>query len=219
MMRRMLLKDGRKLVKAFIRKYFTEKQRMATRLDLLKYSVNQAGKDGLFLEFGVWKGDSLKFLAEVRPDIRFYGFDSFEGLPEWWSDFYPKGHMKLDAPPYIPGDVILVKGLFQDVLDLFLSKNDEPVSFLHLDADLYSSTKYVLFKLAEENRIKKGTIIEFDEIFYQDSSHTILDDEYRVYNEFIKKYDVRVKWLRFFQRRFTTRASLLIESFEGVKIT
>ena len=215
----MLLKDGRKLVKAFIRKYFTEKQRMATRLDLLKYSVNQAGKDGLFLEFGVWKGDSLKFLAEVRPDIRFYGFDSFEGLPEWWSDFYPKGHMKLDAPPYIPGDVILVKGLFQDVLDPFLSKNDEPVSFLHLDADLYSSTKYVLFKLADENRIQKGTIIEFDEIFYQDSSHTILDDEYRVYNEFIKKYDVRVKWLRFFQRRFTTRASLLIESFEGVKIT
>ena len=213
----MLLTEGQKLVDAFVEKYFTESQRMPTRLDLLEYSVKQAVNDGLFLEFGVWKGDSLKYLAECRSDRRFYGFDTFKGLPEWWSDFYPKGHMELDAPPYVPGDVILVEGLFQDTLEPFLEEHDGSVSFLHLDADLYSSTKYVLFTLADAGRLQKGTIIEFDEVFYQDSAHTVLDDEHRVYNEFMEKYDVKVRWLKFFQHRATTRGCLIVTRFKGAR--
>lgn len=214
----MLLKDGLKLVDAFIKEHFTEEQRALTRHHLLRWSVNRAIQPGLFLEFGVWKGDSLKFLAECRPDKRFYGFDTFKGLPEWWSNAYPKGHMKLDHAPYIPGDVILIEGLFQDTLEPFLEEHDKPVSFLHMDADLYSSTKYVLSTLADAGRIVKGTIIEFDEVFYQDTDHTLLDDEYRAYLEFMEEYDVSVRWLHFFQRtrrgrRATTRASLIIESF------
>ena len=214
----MLLKDGEKLVNAFVKEYFTENQRTPTRRHLLKWSVNKAIQPGLFLEFGVWKGDSLKFLAECRPDKRFYGFDTFKGLPEWWSNGYPKGHMALDHAPYIPGDVILIEGLFQDTLKPFLEKHNEPVSYLHMDADLYSSTKYVLTTLADAGRIVKGTIIEFDEVFYQDSAHTVLDDEHRAYLGFMAKYDVRVKWLYFFQRikqgrQATTRASLIIKEF------
>ena len=74
---KMLLKDGQKLVDAFVSKHFTEEQRTPSRNHLLKWSVNKALQPGLFLEFGVWKGDSLKFLAECRPDKRFYGFDTF----------------------------------------------------------------------------------------------------------------------------------------------
>ena len=154
----MLLDKGWKLVNSFTDKYFTESQRMRTRLDLLKYSVTHALKEGLFLEFGVWKGDSLKYLSTIKSDKRFYGFDTFKGLPEDWSDFYPKGHMMLNTPPYIPGDVILVEGLFQDTLNGFLDEHSEKVSFLHLDADLYSSTKFVLFTLADRNRLQDGTV-------------------------------------------------------------
>ena len=213
----MLLNEGWKLINQFTDKYFKESQRMKSRFNLLEYSVKQAMKDGLFLEFGVWKGDSLKHLSKIRPDKRFYGFDTFKGLPEDWSDFYPKGHMMLDNPPYISGDVILIVGLFQDTLEGFLEEYGDKVSFLHLDADLYSSTKYVLFTLADQNRLQKGTIIEFDEIFYQDSIVTVLDDEHRVFNEFIEKYDVKFEWLKFFQRKATTRASLIIKEFNGVK--
>jgi len=214
----MLLKDGQKLVDSFLAEHFTEIQRAPSRFQLLKLSVNKAREPGLFLEFGVWKGDSLKFLAECRPDKRFYGFDTFKGLPEWWSNGYPKGHMKLDHIPYVPGDVILIEGLFQDTLETFLEEHGESVSFLHMDADLYSSTNYVLSTLADAGRIVKGTIIEFDEVFYQDTAHTILDDEHRAYLKFMEDYDVKVKWLHFFQRtrrgrRATTRASLIIEEF------
>jgi len=214
----MLLKDGQKRVDAFVSKHFKEEQRTPTRRHLLKWSVKRAIHPGLFLEFGVWKGGSLKFLAECRPNERFYGFDTFKGLPEFWSNGYPKGHMKLDHAPYIPGDVILIEGLFQDTLGPFLEEHPEPVSFLHMDADLYSSTNYVLSTLADAGRIVKGTIIEFDEVFYQDTAHTLLDDEYRAYLKFMEDYDVSVKWLLFFQRtrrgrRATTRASLIIERF------
>jgi len=214
----MLLKDGQKLVNAFLKEHFIENQRAPSRSHLLKWAVNKATQPGLFLEFGVWKGDSLKFLAECRPDKRFHGFDTFKGLPEWWSNGYPKGHMKLDHLPYIPGDVILIEGLFQDTLEPFLEEHPEPVSFLHMDADLYSSTNYVLSTLADAGRIVKGTIIEFDEVFYQDTAHTLLDDEHRAYLKFMDDYDVKVRWLHFFQRtrrgrRATTRASLIIEEF------
>jgi len=223
------LKEGKKTIDTFLRENFTEKQRAPSRLDLIKYSVKQAVNDRLFLEFGVLGGYSLKYLAECRPDRRFYGFDTFEGIPENWGEFYPKGHGKQDHIPQIPGDVILIKGLFQDTLEPFLEDHPEPVSFLHLDADLYSSTKYVLFTLADAGRIQKGTIIEFDEVFFQDSKYTILDDEYQVYLEFLEKYDVKVRWIQFYQRRIpyiwkkifrrvkkkaTTRASLIIENFK-----
>jgi len=128
--------------------------------------------------------------------------------------------MKLDHIPYVPGDVILIEGLFQDTLEPFLEEHGESVSFLHMDADLYSSTNYVLSTLADAGRIVKGTIIEFDEVFYQDTAHTLLDDEHRAYLKFMEDYDVKVRWLHFFQRtrrgrRATTRASLIIEEFNS----
>jgi len=43
-------------------------------------------QDLLLLEFGVWQGESTRFFAGLNrsPSSRFYGFDSFEGLPEDW---------------------------------------------------------------------------------------------------------------------------------------
>ena len=44
-------------------------------------------EDGLFLEFGVYKGTSINFISSLIPDKKIYGFDSFGGLPEEWVPF------------------------------------------------------------------------------------------------------------------------------------
>jgi len=44
------------------------------------------------LEFGVWKGDSIRYFAKRIPSFKFFGFDSFEGLEEdWIGSRQPKG--------------------------------------------------------------------------------------------------------------------------------
>lgn len=119
---------------------------------------------GMFLEFGVSSGGSIKRIARMVTDI-VWGFDSFEGLPE---DFglgralNPKGSFKAAPPTDLPANVRLVKGLFQDTLPEFLATHDGPISFIHLDADLYSSTKFVLDQT--KNRLDK-TVLFFDEIY------------------------------------------------------
>jgi hypothetical protein len=42
---------------------------------------------GLFLEFGVWTGGTLKYMARKHPERKVYGFDVFyKGLPEQVSE-------------------------------------------------------------------------------------------------------------------------------------
>jgi hypothetical protein len=42
--------------------------------------------DGKALEFGVCNGHSINYMAAVRPEASFHGFDSFNGLPESWKN-------------------------------------------------------------------------------------------------------------------------------------
>lgn len=124
-------------------------------------AVTKAPAGGLFLEFGVFKGHWITFCANQRPTERFYGFDSFEGLPEAWSD-REAGHFDLGGQlPTVPANVTLVKGWFNETLPPFLEKYPEKVSFIHMDCDLYSSTMTVLEALRE--RLQVGTQIVLDD--------------------------------------------------------
>jgi hypothetical protein len=93
---------------------------------------------------------------------RVYGFDSFEGLPEDWRSGFVKGAFAGDLPP-VPPNAVLIKGWFEKTLPEFLGKQQGPVAFLHIDCDLYSSTKTIFDLLAP--RIVRGTVIVFDEYF------------------------------------------------------
>jgi len=128
-------------------------------LDLMSASVSQASRCGLFLEFGVATGRTITHLAGLV-DTPIYGFDSFEGLPEDWRTGFDKGAFSGSMPP-VPSNVKLLRGWFSETLPVFLSQHDGTVSFLHIDCDLYSSTKSVFDLLGE--RICKGTVIQFDE--------------------------------------------------------
>jgi methyltransferase family protein len=125
--------------------------------------------DGLFLEFGVAGGNSIRRIATLNPSKKIYGFDSFHGLPERWGTL-PKGHFACDVPNNLPSNVELVVGLFDATLPQFLSEHPGDVAFAHIDSDLYESAKCVLDNL--KPRLKPGSILAFDEIWahsnYQD---------------------------------------------------
>jgi len=163
------------------------------RYHLLKYSIRNAIPGGLLLEFGVFKAKSINYIASIVPKQIVYGFDSFNGLPEYWRMNFPKELFKLNELPHIKSNVKLIVGLFQDKLEYFLDNHPKHISFVHMDADLYSSTKYVLFTLVKYDRLRVGTIIQFDE-FYNYPNWNIMG-EYKAFNEFINEYNVEYEYL------------------------
>lgn len=125
-------------------------------------------KDGeLCLEFGVYKGDSIRYVAGCRPSVRFYGFDSFEGFPEdgrkdWHQDF------SVSKLPDVPQNATLVKGYFDKTLPVFIDTHPGKVCFINVDCDIYSSTRFIFDCLAGASRFRIGTIIYFDELINYD---------------------------------------------------
>ncbi|HPJ30274.1 MAG TPA: class I SAM-dependent methyltransferase [Methanothrix sp.] len=123
-----------------------------------------------YLEFGVAKGASLKYWLELNKNdsSRFIGFDCFEGLPEDWdlpfSGCRPKGTCDTGGilPQISDPRTRLVPGFFQETLSKFLDEfAPKNRLVVHCDADLYSSTLYVLSML--DKIIQPGTLIIFDE--------------------------------------------------------
>tara|TARA_B100000683_G_scaffold208070_1_gene202142 strand:+ start:5282 stop:5971 length:690 start_codon:yes stop_codon:yes gene_type:complete len=138
---------------------------------IMQAALAYARHDGLWLEFGVFQGNTIQKLASAHGDV-VYGFDSFLGLPEDWRTsvsrgfdeaYTLKGSFSLKGvPPKRGKNVQYVKGWFNDTLPDFLQHHEEMVRFLHVDCDLYSSSSYVLRELAP--RLTNGTVVVFDEL-------------------------------------------------------
>lgn len=79
-----------------------------------------ANKQVLYLEFGVYEGDTMRYWCEHlrNPNSRLHGFDSFEGLPETWTLDRPKGCFStLGKVPLLDDPrVEFFKGWFEDAL-------------------------------------------------------------------------------------------------------
>lgn len=144
---------------------------------------------GLVLEFGVAGAHSINFLADQLPGEAIYGFDSFEGLPEDWTNTYKKGHFAQTLPE-VRGNVELVVGWFDRTLPGFLAAHPGPVSYLHVDCDLYSSTRTIFNLLAD--RIVPGTVIVFDEFF---NYPTWREHEYKAFMEFVEANGIGFRYL------------------------
>lgn len=118
-----------------------------------------------YFEFGVCGGHSFKWWLEhnKNADSKFYGFDTFEGLPEAFGPF-GKGSMAaaLESLNITDPRADFYKGLFQDTLVPFLDQyRGERKKLIHLDADLFSAT---LFSLSQLYRfLREDDILLFDE--------------------------------------------------------
>jgi hypothetical protein len=123
-------------------------------------------KQVLYLEFGVYKGQSLAYWSSAlkNPESRLHAFDSFRGLPETFDTLtHPIG--KFDVGGALPniGDsrIEFHVGWFEETVPGFeLPSHDQLL--INLDADLYSSTKLVLDHLSPY--IKPGVILYFDDM-------------------------------------------------------
>ena len=113
-------------------------------------------------EFGVYKGTTAKYISKYCNGKNLFLFDSFEGLPEDWNKNFKKGDFKLNKIPKLPLESVLYKGQFNFSITNFKKDwKNQPLAFIHIDSDLYSSAKDVLFRLNEN--IVPGTVILFDE--------------------------------------------------------
>lgn len=129
----------------------------------------------------------------MLPNWKLYGFDSFLGLQENWGDVLPRGAFSTGGDlPKVAENVTLIPGWFHDTLPKFLEiLGNQPITLLHMDADTYESTKFVLTKLSAN--IKPGTVIIFDEYYgYSPEWHL---HEYKAFNEFCSEFDVKYRAL------------------------
>lgn len=196
----------------FVAKHFQDAKPINTDAGILKYASDQVSLDGAYIEMGVCTGRTINFIAALNSEKIIYGFDSFEGLPEDWvrTDVYiPKGTFASKQADFVPPvlhNVRLIKGMFADTLPKFKEAilKDTPIAFLHMDCDIYSSTKEVFELLGDH--IVSGTIIAFDEFYNYPGSE---NHEFKALQEFLEKTGKKARFIAFNQ--YFEQAAVRIE--------
>jgi hypothetical protein len=162
--------------------------RFRHRNDLFDLIATEVGdREAVYLEFGVYYGDSMRYWSKLlkNPGSVLHGFDSFMGLPEPWKDNARKGSFSTrgEVPEFDDPRVKLFIGMFSDVLPDYHVPEIRPL-IINIDADLYSSTIYVLRAL--RGSIASGTYIYFDEFFSR-------EHELRAFDEFIRETGLKFR--------------------------
>ena len=163
------------------------------RKALFSHCMAGALDEGMILEFGVAEGASTRQLAAMTPRP-VHGFDSFEGLPEAWKGTEEKrGKFSTGGQlPQVPSSVSLHPGWFEDTIPNFKAAHPGPVALLHVDCDLYSSARTVLWAMAD--RLRPGAIVIFDEYF---NFPNWRQHEFRAFQEFVDAFDVEYRYVGF----------------------
>ncbi|CAF3830996.1 unnamed protein product [Rotaria sordida] len=109
--------------------------------------------DGLIIGCGVETAVTTNYIAKnINSNRIVYGFDSFEG------------EFKQSTIPTVENNVEIIIGMFEDTLPDFVNKhNNDKIALLHIDCDLYSSTKTVFNYLGK--LLGPKSIIVFDEFW------------------------------------------------------
>lgn len=166
--------------------YYSNKREYNKRYKLYNYVINKENLDEIcYLEFGVAAGHSFKWWVEniKNENSRFTGFDTFTGLPENWSSLHKKGAMSASVPQIDDGRCEFEVGLFQNTLPDFLDRFDPKLrTIIHMDADIYSATLYVLTTLSR--KLKKDDIIFFDEF-------NVPKHEFKAFMEYIESHYIK----------------------------
>ena len=168
---------------------------------------------GDILEFGVFKGSSLirfmtfRSILENNYSRKIYGFDTFNKFPSQKrkDDKKLRKNFTKDAGNPITKKKLneilldkkfenfeLIEGDVLKTLDKFLKKNPNlKISLLHLDMDVYNSTKFVINKL-KDKIVKKGIIL-IDDYGTVEGATKVID------NFLVKNKKLELKKLSFYK--------------------
>lgn len=185
---------------------FSYNEREKLLLQIMDY-VRSNRLEGDYLEFGIYRGGTLipayhfsKAIGKNLKIMKFYGFDSFEGLPE------VKGLDKKNFPHFRKGDykgsleevksllkkskvdlkrVRLIKGWFNSSLNKEFKENlpIKKAAIIWIDCDLYESTVQVLNFI--KDYLQNGTIVVFDDWFCFRGNPE--QGEQKAFSEWLKK--------------------------------
>jgi len=146
------------------------------RWSIYDRAVQLSDSQRTFYEFGVWMGDSFKYI--VPSFAGGFGFDSFQGLPEDWG-VVPRGtYSSRGRVPDIENAKFIV-GEFADTLPEFFDSKRPMAGLINFDADLYSSTITALTNAKPV--IDVNTTLVFDEFIVNDRWE---EDEFKALNDF-----------------------------------
>jgi len=168
----------------------------------------------VFLEFGVYKGDSLKVLSENCQYIDFYGFDSFEGFKEpktisfFWKRYQDEFSKDYNLPEF-SRNVKILEGFVEETFnsDFINELKKYDIVFIHFDLDIYAPTSNILKKL-DLNQNKY--FFMFDELLnYED----FLFNEFRAFQEEVIEKKIQYKILKLTQQfeSFNSLGKVFIE--------
>lgn len=152
---------------------------------VLMRALDAANVKGMTLECGVYFGRSLRLIA-ARTAGPVHGFDSFQGLPEAWNASEGSGaYSTAGRLPQVAANVTLHTGWFEDTLPPFFASCSDPIRLLHIDCDLYSSTRTVLEHAG--NRLVPGSVVVFDDLLGYPGYE---QHELRAFEEFVSERKV-----------------------------
>jgi predicted O-methyltransferase YrrM len=179
---------------AFAREHLVHAQDFRDRWQIIDFALSQVRIPGLYVECGVFQGESLNYIARKKKDATIHGFDSFEGLPEDWRPGYGHGIFRIkDRDKLVFGpNVEIHRGWFSETMNAFARSSPENVSFLHVDSDLYSSAVDIFTALA--NKITHGTIILFDEYYNHPGWR---DGEHKAFQEYVTRSNKQFRYIAY----------------------
>jgi O-methyltransferase len=172
--------------------FYNKKVKYENRFQLHEFVINEEVKNQAidYIEFGVASGTAFKWWVEKNknPESRFYGFDVFTGLPEDFGVMKKYHYDTQGSTPKIDDTrVSFIKGLFQDSLPGFLANyKSNQRKVIHLDADLYSSTLFVLTRLIPF--LRENDIVIFDEF-------GVPTHEFKAFFEIVSAYKLNYEFV------------------------
>ena len=136
--------------------------------NLYQFVRRTAKLPGAIAELGVFRGGSAKLIAKLKGNKELHLFDTFEGMPKVRKDVdhHEAGDFaetSLEAvQAYLSGfeNIFFHKGFFPESA-ASLAKTSITFSLVHLDADIYESTKAGL-EFFYRRTVKGGVILSHD---------------------------------------------------------
>lgn len=166
-------------------------------------------------QLGVFRGGSMRKLARhLHPSTRFWGFDSFQGLPDssesqtmdakekmaklhTWHQGEYSADPRDDLRSLFGGRVAFVSGFFNTSLaNDDIAEKMSTATYIDVDVDLYVSTRDALDFLLRNRLIQPGTVVGYDDWWVlpcdENTNLTPLTSgEGKAHAEMSRKYGVR----------------------------